>query len=108
MVSPAWSQTTPNYAEDLAPYLKVGSFDALSDLAEDIAREAFQPIPAPAKVLTDLSYPDYQKIEFLHHRGIWAGGKTPYWFETFHRGYIQEGKIEVFTCLLYTSPSPRD
>ena len=92
-----WSQTTSSYADDLAPFLKVDSFETLSDLAKRFAKETYQPIPDLAKVLADLSYPDYQKIEFLHHRGIWSGGKTPFWFETFHRGYIQQDKIEVFT-----------
>lgn len=92
----AASQTTSNYADDRAPFLKVNSFDSLSDLASRFAKETFQPIPPPAKILTDLSYPDYQKIQFLHHRGIWCGGKTPFWFETFHRGYLQEDKVEIF------------
>ena len=95
-VTTAYSQTT-SYADDLAPFLKVNSFDALSDLAKRFAKETYQSIPDPPEVLTDLIYEDYNKIQFLHHRGIWAGGKTPFWFETFHRGYIQQDRIEVFT-----------
>ena len=95
-VTTAYSQTT-SYADDLAPFLKVNSFDALSDLAKRFAKETYQSIPDPPEALTDLIYEDYNKIQFLHHRGIWAGGKTPFWFETFHRGYIQQDRIEVFT-----------
>jgi glucans biosynthesis protein len=93
----AWSQTNASCADDLAPYLEVNSFETLSDLAQRFAKETYQPTPIVPKVLTDLSYPDYQKIEFLHHVGIWAGSRTPFWFETFHRGYIQQDKIDVFT-----------
>ena len=99
--SPVWAQTkanyAANYADDLAPFLEVNSFESLSDLANRFSKETFQPIPAPSKALSDLSYSDYQKIQFLHHRGIWCGGETPFWFETFHRGFIQQEKVEIFT-----------
>ena len=95
-VTPVWSQANSNYADDVSAFQKVNSFETLSLLAKRIAKKTFQPIAAPAKVLADLSYPDYQKIEFLHHMGIWSDSKTPFWFETFHPGYIQEGKIEIF------------
>ncbi len=95
-VTTAWSQNASTYADGIAPFLKVNSFETLSNQASRFAKGSFQPVPAPAKVLSDLNYPDYQKIEFLHHRGIWSGSKTPFWFETFHPGYIQEGRIEIF------------
>ena len=87
------------YGGDIDAYLKVNSFETLSELAKEFSQYTFDPMPAPANVLNDLSYDQYRQIEFKYPRGVWWGGKTPFWFESFHRGFLQRGKIELFTLI---------
>lgn len=87
------------YGGDIDAYMKVNSFETLSNLAKDFAQYTFDPMPAPADVLNDLDYEKYRQIEFKYPRGVWWGGKTPFWFESFHRGFLQRGKIELFTLI---------
>ena len=92
------ANVTP-YGGDIAAYLKVNSFETLSDLAKTISQYTFDPMPAPADVLNKLTYQQYRQIEFKYPRGVWWGGKTPFWFESFHRGFLQRGKVELFTLI---------
>ena len=87
------------YGGDIDAYMKVNSFESLSKLAKDLSQYTFDPMPAPADVLNDLTYEQYRQIEFKYPRGVWWGGKTPFWFESFHRGFLQRGKIELFTLI---------
>ena len=87
------------YGGDIEAYMKVNSFETLSDLAKEFAQYTFDPMPAPADVLNDLTYEQYRQIEFKYPKGVWWGGKTPFWFESFHRGFLQRGKIELFTLI---------
>lgn len=87
------------YGGQIESYLKVNSFESLSDLAKDISQYTFDPMPAPADVLAELDYSQYRQIEFKYPRGVWWGGKTPFWFESFHRGFLQQAKVELFTLI---------
>ena len=87
------------YGGDIDAYMKVNSFETLSDLAKEFSQYTFDPMPAPADVLNDLTYEQYRQIEFKYPKGVWWGGKTPFWFESFHRGFLQRGKIELFTLI---------
>ena len=103
MAAPLYAQQAEKkkkaYGGDIDAYMKVNSFETLSDLAKDISQYVFDPMPAPPDVLNDLTYEQYQQIQFKYARGVWWGGKTPFWFESYHRGFLQRGKIELFTLI---------
>lgn len=90
---------SPSYASDIARYEQVNSFESLAELAKENATVSFEPMPPLPKVLDDLSYLKYSKIQFKYTEGVWWGGKIPFWFETFHRGFVQRGKVEIFTLI---------
>lgn len=74
----------------------VTSFNELQNLAEAMAQRDFVPRRPLPKTLEDLEYEQYREILFKHDKAVWGNTKTPFWIETFHRGFVQRDRVLLF------------
>lgn len=91
--------TAPPVA-DLAtawPLGQVRSFQQLCELAESISQQEYRPQAPLPKPLNEFQYDDYIKIQFRPERATWWNQDLPFWLETFHRGFVQTDKVQLFT-----------
>ncbi|KAA5538530.1 glucan biosynthesis protein G [Roseiconus nitratireducens] len=91
LVVPAVSQSE---AVQLSP-ADVSNYNLLKEFAKQQAGEPFTPRQPLPKALADLSYEQFREIQFNHERAPWQD-KVPFWFETFHRGYVQQDRVDLF------------
>ncbi len=83
-------------AESLISFAQVGSFADLDRLAQDTSERDFVPRPAVPESLSALSYNDYIKIRYKYKNATWWNGKSPFWIETFHQGFVQRDRVDLF------------
>jgi glucans biosynthesis protein len=66
------------------------------DLARQLSRSAYVP---PDKTLpssiSDLSYDDYQAMQFRRERALGRDANLPIWVELFHRGLLYEDRVDI-------------
>jgi len=77
-------------------YVKVQSFEDLKLLAQDLSEESFEPRPPVPKVLSQMEYEDYREIQFKFTEAIWWQDQIPFWLETFHRGFVQRDRVQLY------------
>ena len=83
------------------PELSVTDFESLVSLAESRVNEPPLPEPALAPPWSELTYQQFISIAFDHDQAIWLDKSrkdngSPFWLETFHRGYVQETKVKLY------------
>lgn len=76
---------------------KIRHFDDLRRFARSKAKERYEPEPPLTPVLAKLSYEQYREITFRHEEGVWTNSGRPFWLEFFHRGFVQQDRVDVFT-----------
>ncbi|MDA8745374.1 glucan biosynthesis protein [Rubripirellula amarantea] len=82
--------------QTLVQQAQVKDFDDLDSLVTKLAGMPYQPLPPLPESLAQLTYEDYLKISYRHPKATWWGGETPFWIETFHRGFVQRDRVELF------------
>ncbi|MCO8122183.1 glucan biosynthesis protein [Stieleria sp. TO1_6] len=87
---------SPPIQDALTP-TEINDFQSLAEFARQQAKNAFTPSIPPVKVLADLDYDQFRKIQFIHQRAKWDDGKSPFWLEMFHRGFVQRDRVEMFS-----------
>ncbi len=78
-------------------YAAVTDFEQLKQLAAEVAAAPFVPRQPLADDLAALDYEAYRDIQFDHRRAIWRDSDPPFWIEMFHRGFVQNNRIELLT-----------
>lgn len=84
-------------AQTVADYRDVTSFDKLCELAKSTAAAPFSGRTELPKAFRDLSYEQFREIQFRHESATWFESDLPFWLETFHRGFVQKDRVELFT-----------
>src|SRR5690606_23962896 len=70
-------------------------FDDLNQRAAQLAESPWQPSPELPKCIQNLTYDEYRMIAFRHDKAVWRNSKSPYWIETFHRGFVHTEKVDL-------------
>ncbi|TWT87777.1 glucan biosynthesis protein [Neorhodopirellula pilleata] len=83
----------------------VRSFTDLQSFAERLAAQDYRREPPLAGELAKMEYEQYSKIHFKHEKAIWADGDHPFWLEFFHRGFVQQDRIDCY--LIPNDPKPQ-
>ncbi|MEM6472179.1 MAG: glucan biosynthesis protein, partial [Planctomycetota bacterium] len=79
-----------------AVHESVRSFKDLTRLAKQLSAHPYHPAePAPAE-LSQLSYDQYIKIRFRDEQGIWKEDESPFWLQSYHQGFVQRDRVELF------------
>ena len=91
---PAWPLAA---ADPVDRYAAVKRFEDLRELAATVAAEPFAPRPPLDASLAGIDYETYRDIQFDNRRGIWKDSDPPFWVEMFHRGFVQDNRIELLT-----------
>lgn len=82
-------------AEQTSP--KIEGFDDLRRIARSRADAIYRPEPPLTPALANLDYEQYREITFRHEKGVWTNSGRPFWLEFFHRGFVQQDRVDVFT-----------
>ncbi|WP_168564544.1 glucan biosynthesis protein [Crateriforma spongiae] len=90
----------------LDQYIKVRDFDDLKSLAQSASLYDCVPTDPLPQPLDSWSYDDYIKVGFRHRRATWWNQGLPFWFETFHRGFVQVDRVELFTLIPSAGDQP--
>jgi glucans biosynthesis protein len=90
------AEDSVNEAKALA-YRDVRDFDGLCEYSRSAADRAWKPLPKLPKSLASWSYDDYIKVQFRPERATWFDQGLPFWLESFHRGFVQTDRVELFT-----------
>lgn len=78
------------------PELHVSDFEDLQALARQTAATAYVPEPPLIPVLAQMNYEQYREIQFRHDQGVWNDSRHPFWLEFFHRGFVQQDRVDVY------------
>ncbi|TWU02968.1 glucan biosynthesis protein [Stieleria varia] len=76
---------------------EIDSFERLDLLTQSLATLPFvprRPLPEP---LAKLDYEQYREISFRPEQGVWWKSGSPFCLETFHRGFVQKDRVDLFT-----------
>ncbi|QDV71064.1 Glucans biosynthesis protein G precursor [Rosistilla carotiformis] len=98
----AWLSTEVVHGEvaasptDRSAMAEITSFDSLSEWVETLSKTEYVPPDPLPKTLEQLDYEQYREIQFRHERAVWGKTKTPFWIETFHRGFVQRDRVSLF------------
>ncbi len=76
---------------------RVTSFEGLVHLASSMSSQEFVPREPLPQALADLTYEEFCQIQFRHKKAVWWETPAPYWIETFHRGFVQQDCVSLFT-----------
>tara|TARA_R110002049_G_scaffold72490_7_gene187510 strand:+ start:70315 stop:71985 length:1671 start_codon:yes stop_codon:yes gene_type:complete len=76
--------------------VNVASFADLEQLAQHRSRLEHQPRATLPEPLAALTYDEFLKITFRSERATWRD-ESPFYFETFHRGFVQRDQVRIFT-----------
>ncbi|WP_417746628.1 glucan biosynthesis protein [Rosistilla oblonga] len=87
----AWADS-PRVASPLA---EVTSFETLLKLVADLSKSDFVPRAPIPKSLESLDYEQYREIQFRHEKAVWRNTRSPFWIETFHRGFVQRDRVSL-------------
>lgn len=93
---PAQCSAVALKVQSLVQQAQVKTFDDLDSLAKQVSQQPHQPTPALPQSLAALTYEDYLKISYRHSRATWWGVDHPFAIETFHRGFVQKDRVELF------------
>lgn len=77
--------------------IAVHNFEDLCQLAKRTAAEVHLPMLALPEPLASWSYDDYIKVSFKPNRATWLNQGLPFRLETFHRGFVQVDRVDLFT-----------
>jgi len=75
----------------------VTTFESLQQLAQQTSEQAYVSAAPLADDLAKLDYEQYREIRFRHEKAVWKGTDSPFWLETFHRGFVQRDRVSLFT-----------
>ncbi|MCM2372412.1 glucan biosynthesis protein [Aporhodopirellula aestuarii] len=81
---------------DEKPERRVSSFADLQELARQTAASSYVPEPPLIPVLANMNYDQYREIQFRHDQGVWNDSRHPFWVEFFHRGFVQQDRVDVY------------
>ena len=82
--------------QEESAYEKVSDFADVKAIATARAKEAHQPRATLPESLKQFSYEQFMKIEFKQGEGLWYGHANPFVCETFHRGFVQRDRVNLF------------
>ncbi len=91
---PAVNDTVPRTRVD---YVTVQSYEDLKKLAQQVSLELYVEQPELPDPLRDWQYDDYINVRYRPQRATWWNQGLPFWLETFHRGFVQTDRVELFT-----------
>ncbi|TWT66609.1 glucan biosynthesis protein [Allorhodopirellula solitaria] len=74
---------------------EVSTLSDLQSLAQQLSMTKHIAPPPLTPVLADLSYEQYRDIQFRNGRAVWSDQAHPFWLEFFHRGFVQQDRVEV-------------
>ncbi|OYP33924.1 glucan biosynthesis protein [Rhodopirellula sp. MGV] len=78
-------------------FVLIQSYDDLRRLAAKQAKLPYRPEEQLNEELAKLDYDEYIKIKYRHERATWSEQGLPFWIETFHRGFVQRDRVDLFT-----------
>ena len=96
----------PDAQNKTMAYRDVHDFESLCEYARIAAGDPYQASPPVPEVLASWSYDDYMKVQFRPERATWFDQGLPFWLESFHRGFVQKDRVELFTLNPTSGASP--
>lgn len=86
----------PSDTENLVAAAQVNSFDDLTVMAKHLRDRPMRPLADAPQELKSLSYNDYITIRYRNGAAFWQKSKSPFLMETFHQGFVQKDRIDLF------------
>ncbi|WP_197171513.1 glucan biosynthesis protein [Novipirellula aureliae] len=75
----------------------IRSYGSLQQLAKRTSEQPYISAAPLDDVLANLDYEQYREIHFRHDQAVWKETDSPFWLETFHRGFVQRDRVSLFT-----------
>lgn len=96
-VEPVGKKTLPlSDTENLIAAAQVQTFSDLVEMARTISARPMRPLASAPELFTALSYDDYITIRYRGGGAYWQNSKSPFLMETFHQGFVQKDKVDLF------------